>query len=128
MRVEGAPGALVVIISGPSGVGKDTIIDAMQGSRTRARTDRRLRDHLHDARAARRTRSTASTTCSGLPRRSRGLREANGLLEYAEVHGNWYGTPRDQVVRCGHGGSRRDPQDRRPGRPGRACAHPRMRC
>src|SRR4029078_3578833 len=29
-RVDGAPGAMLVIISGPSGVGKDTIIDAVR--------------------------------------------------------------------------------------------------
>ena len=28
--VDGQPGAQVIIISGPSGVGKDTIIDAMK--------------------------------------------------------------------------------------------------
>ena len=28
--IEGAPGAILVIISGPSGVGKDTIIDEMR--------------------------------------------------------------------------------------------------
>ena len=28
--IEGQPGAMLVIISGPSGVGKDTIIDALQ--------------------------------------------------------------------------------------------------
>ena len=35
-----------------------------------------------------------------------------------EVHGdNWYGTPRDEVRRGARGRPRRDPQDRRPGRP-----------
>ena len=28
--IEGAPGAILAVISGPSGVGKDTIIDAMR--------------------------------------------------------------------------------------------------
>ena len=50
--ILGAPGAMLVIISGPSGVGKDTIIarDA-RGSPTRARTA--LRRDRHDPRAAR---------------------------------------------------------------------------
>ena len=42
--IDGAPGAMLVIISGPSGVGKDTIIDALRrherdaASRTTATT------------------------------------------------------------------------------------------
>lgn len=96
MQVEGAPGALVVIISGPSGVGKDTIIDAMR-ERDPGRTDR----HYVIATTTRGRRDysgTASTTCSRTQEEFRRLRETDGLLEYAEVHGNWYGTPRDQVV------------------------------
>ena len=37
--VLGAPGALLVIISGPSGVGKDTIIEAMHDARSRDARD-----------------------------------------------------------------------------------------
>jgi len=96
MEVEGAPGALVVIISGPSGVGKDTIIEAMQACApgrtdrhhvitctTRARRDYEV-DGVH----------YLFTSHEAFAR----LRENDGLLEDAEVHGNWYGTPRDQVV------------------------------
>jgi guanylate kinase len=94
-RFEGAPGALLVIISGPSGVGKDTIIEAMQA-----------RPGDHDRRYV--------ITCTTRPRREtevdgvnyhfltreafEGLRASGGLLEASEVHGYWYGTPRDQVV------------------------------
>ncbi len=96
MHVEGAPGALVVIISGPSGVGKDTIIDAMKA--------------LHPDRSDRRyvitttTRERRPTERDGVhylfrtPEEFARERVSGGLLECAEVHGNWYGTPRDQVV------------------------------
>jgi guanylate kinase len=90
----GAPGALLVIISGPSGVGKDTIIDAM-----RAGPDG------HDYRyvVTCTTRAARPGETDGLSyhfidrRRFLALRDAGELLEYAEVHGNWYGTPRRQV-------------------------------
>ena len=92
--VEGAPGAMVVIVSGPSGVGKDTVISSLclmpiEPQRyfvvtctTRPRREYEV-DGLHyhfldDAEFVRR-------------------RDAGGFLESNLVHGHWYGTPRDQV-------------------------------
>ena len=48
--IDGLPGAMLVIISGPSGVGKDTIIDAMPAARPRPGVP--LRRDLHDPSAA----------------------------------------------------------------------------
>ena len=96
--IEGAPGAILAVISGPSGVGKDTIIDALR---------RREREAGRDG-----DRHYVVTCTTRLPRNgevdgvdyhflSRGeflrMRAARGFLEANEVHGNWYGSPRDQV-------------------------------
>jgi guanylate kinase len=91
----GAPGALLTIISGPSGVGKDTIIEAMRR--------REGGEAFHYV-----------VTCTTRPRRSGevdgvdyhfltsdafdALREGGGLLEANLVHGHWYGTPRTEVT------------------------------
>jgi len=90
----GARGALLVIVSGPSGVGKDTVIEALRKLPSAA--------HYHYV-----------VTCTTRPRRPyesdgvhyhflepedfRRLRDAGGLLEANEVHGHWYGTPRKDV-------------------------------
>jgi guanylate kinase len=91
----GAPGALLTIISGPSGVGKDTIITALRDRPTRREityvvtcTTRRPRAGEIDG-TDYRFLSTAEF---------RALRASGGLLEWAEVHGNWYGTPRAEVA------------------------------
>jgi guanylate kinase len=92
---EGAPGALLVIVSGPSGVGKDTVIDAFRElpgsdevfhvvtSTTRARRDGEIDGESYDF------VSEAEFA---------GRREAGAFLEDAEVHGHWYGTPRASVA------------------------------
>jgi guanylate kinase len=98
----GAPGALLVIVSGPSGVGKDSVIEEIR------RVPRDPDYHY-------------VVTCTTRPRRSyevdgihyhflddaefMRLRAEGELLEANEVHGNWYGTPRSDVrdaLRQGH--------------------------
>ena len=92
--VAGAPGALLVIISGPSGVGKDTIIDALRD---------RPRDPDYHYVVTCTTRAPRPGEVDGVNyhfldrERFLELRDAGGLLEANEVHGNWYGTPRDEV-------------------------------
>ena len=96
--IEGAPGAMLIIVSGPSGVGKDTIIDALR----RRQSEQGRGDDRHYV-----------VTCTTRPPRNGEvdgvdyhfltrdeflrMRAARGFLEANEVHGNWYGSPRDQV-------------------------------
>lgn len=93
-RETGAPGARLIIVSGPSGVGKDTVIAAL-----------RRRPGGEDFHYV--------VTCTTRPPRPyeedgvhyrflsnaefQGLRQAGELLEANLVHGHWYGTPRAQV-------------------------------
>jgi guanylate kinase len=92
--IDGEPGAMVVIVSGPSGVGKDTVISSL------------CRVPIEPARYF-------VVTCTTRPRREYEVdgvhyhflsveafvqrRDAGGFLESNLVHGHWYGTPRDQV-------------------------------
>jgi guanylate kinase len=93
-REPGAVSPMLVIISGPSGVGKDTIIAALQ-----------KRGHRPDYRYV-----VTCTTRARRPGETDGvsynfvsvaeflrLRDEDELLEANEVHGHWYGTPRAGV-------------------------------
>jgi guanylate kinase len=96
--VDGAPGALLIIISGPSGVGKDTIIDAL---RRRDAEAGRAGDRHYVVTCT--TRAPRNGEVDGVDYKflSREqflrVRSARGFLEANEVHGNWYGSPRDPV-------------------------------
>jgi guanylate kinase len=87
-------GAMLVIISGPSGVGKDTIIDALK---------RRPHDPDYHYVVTCTTRQMRPGEVDGvdyhfLDRETFvALRAAGEFLEANEVHANWYGTPRRQV-------------------------------
>ncbi|MGZ8438392.1 MAG: guanylate kinase [Candidatus Limnocylindrales bacterium] len=85
---------MLVIISGPSGVGKDTIIEALR---------RRSRDPDYHYVVTCTTRARRPGEIDGVSyqflttEEFLALRDSGGLLEANEVHGHWYGTPRAQV-------------------------------
>jgi guanylate kinase len=97
MPEAGAPGALLTIVSGPSGVGKDTVIEALRSLPSAA--------GYHYVVTCT-TRPRRPYEVAGVhyhfmePERFMQLRDSDGLLEANEVHGHWYGTPRDSVRRA----------------------------
>lgn len=91
---QAAAGAMLVIISGPSGVGKDTIIEALR---------RRPRDPDYYYVVTCTTRERRPGEIDGVSYQFLtteaflALKDSGGLLEANEVHEHWYGTPRAQV-------------------------------
>ena len=86
------PNPLLVVVSGPSGVGKSTVVAELSRrhpqvvpivtATTRERREGELdKVHYHFL----------------SPAEFQHLRDRKGLLEYAKVHDHWYGTPVDQV-------------------------------
>jgi guanylate kinase len=86
---------MLVVISGPSGVGKDAVIGAL-----RRRPEQRDAHYVVTyATRARRPGEVDGTSYHFVDaERFAAMRAAGELLEANEVHGHWYGTPRDQVV------------------------------
>jgi guanylate kinase len=93
-KVIGTPGAMVLVISGPSGVGKDTIIRLLM--------DRHPRDDRHFV-VTYKTRDPRPNELEGrdyhfisIDEFTRLLKRGR-LLEATPTYGVWSGTPRDQV-------------------------------
>ena len=91
----GTPGAMIVIISGPSGVGKDTIIRWLKG---REATPQRHFVVTYKTRTPRQGEIEGVDYQFVSVEQFRELMDTARLLEASEVHGHWSGTPRDQVV------------------------------
>ena len=93
-RREGAAGAQVIVISGPSGVGKDTIINELRR--------RPIGQTFHYVVTCT-TREPRVGEMNGVhyhfhtDETFAALNAASGLLESASVHGRSYGTPRSEV-------------------------------
>ena len=86
------PNPLLVVVSGPSGVGKSTIVAEMARRRPQVvpivtATTRRRRPNEIDGVHYHFLSDAAF----------RALIARDGLLEHANNHGHWYGTPVDQV-------------------------------
>ena len=87
-----SPSPLLVVLSGPSGVGKDAALDALK------RLDRPWRFAVTATTRPRRESEQDGTDYIFLDTASfLDLRERNELLESAQVYGKWYGVPRGQV-------------------------------
>jgi guanylate kinase len=94
-KAAGAPGAMVVIISGPSGVGKDTIIRLLM--ERHPREERRF-VVTYKTRLPRHDEIDGRDYNFVTVDRFRELLAASALLEASQVHGDWSGIPRDQVM------------------------------
>ncbi len=87
------PPPLLVVLSGPSGVGKDAVLSRMREMG---------RPYFFTVTAT--TRPQRPTERDGVDyvfvtmERFQALRDGGGLLEWAQVYGNWYGVPKAQVA------------------------------
>jgi guanylate kinase len=89
---QAGPFPLLIVLSGPSGVGKTTV--------TQALIARGWPGHVVVTATTRRPRPGEVDGVHYLFRSQvefQRLLEAGELLEHAEVHGNWYGVPRSAV-------------------------------
>ena len=90
---------MVIVLSGPSGVGKDTVLDRMK----------RSAGSIYFAVTAT-TRRRRSQEVDGVdyhfvsPEKFQSMIDAGELLEWAEVYGNHYGVLKEQVREALHAG------------------------
>ena len=93
------PQPLLIVLSGPSGAGKDAILARMRAQKW----------PLHYTVTAT-TRPPRPQEREGgdylflSPKRFQRMAEGGGFLEWAQVYGNWYGVPKEQTRQALDGG------------------------
>lgn len=93
--IEIARRGLMLVLSSPSGAGKSTI------ARTLLEKDRNIGISVSVTTRERRPSEIEGVHYHFVTKREfERLRESDSLLEWAEVHGNFYGTPREPVERA----------------------------
>lgn len=91
--------SLLVVLSGPSGVGKDAVLDRMKSQ------DRSLHFAVTATTRPRRSKELDGVNYHFVSRdRFQQMVSNDELLEWAEVYGNHYGVPRQQVEEALEGG------------------------
>jgi guanylate kinase len=91
--------SLLVVLSGPSGVGKDAVLDRMKSQ------DRSLHFAVTATTRLRRSEELDGVNYHFVSRERFQQMVSDGeLLEWAEVYGNHYGVPRQQVEQALEGG------------------------
>ncbi len=97
--VEQTEKAFLIVVSGPSGVGKTTLVDRVLGN------DRTLRESISTTTRAPRGDEAEGTHYFFVSRERFETMKDGELVEWAEVHGEFYGTPRkfiEQELEVGH--------------------------
>jgi len=89
----GGADGLLIVVSGPSGVGKSTVVNALC-----SRDDRVVRSVSMTTRRPRPDEVDGTHYHFVPPADFAKARDRGDLLEWAEVHGHWYGTPRARVA------------------------------
>ena len=89
------PQPLLVVLSGPSGAGKDAVLARLK------QLDLRLEYIVTvTTRPRRRNEQDNVHYCFVSAERFQQMQAAGDLLEYAQVYGNWYGVPRQPVKKA----------------------------
>jgi guanylate kinase len=90
-----APQPLLLVLSGPSGAGKDAVLARLK------QLDLSLEYIVTvTTRPRRRNEQDNVHYCFVSTERFRQMKDAGELLEYAQVYGNWYGVPRQPVKKA----------------------------